>query len=190
MSTVVLIAAYPLVQLSYEVNQMLPVSDWMRDMEAEAADMLSEILNMNSPADFVLTLVMVAVLPAIGEELVLRGTFQKQIALITKSPLLSIWIAAFIFSAIHLQFEGFLPRMVLGGILGYLYHWTKTLWVPIIVHFINNGVQVGALYFSGIDLSQIEETGSDKIEWWVVLISTAVLFTASHLLIKMTSKSE
>ncbi|RLD21834.1 MAG: hypothetical protein DRI69_02975 [Bacteroidetes bacterium] len=190
LSAVILIAGYPLVQLSYEVNQLLPVSDWMRDMEQDAAAMLGEILNMNSPAEYIATLLMVAVLPAIGEELVFRGIFQKQFAEWTKSPLLSIWIAAFVFSAIHLQFEGFLPRLVLGGILGHLYYWTKTLWVPIIIHFINNGVQVSALYFSEIDLSQIDESSSEKIEWWVVLLSTAILFIASHLLIKMTNKSE
>ena len=190
MSAVILIASYPLVQLSYEVNQLLPVSGWMQDMEADAAEMLSEVLDMNSPGDYIWTLVMVAVLPAIGEELVFRGIFQKQFTEWTKSPLLSIWIAAFIFSAIHLQFEGFLPRLVLGGVLGHLYYWTKTLWVPIIIHFLNNGVQVSVLYFSGIDLSQVDETASEKIEWWVVLLSTGVLFIASHLLIKMTRKSE
>jgi CAAX protease family protein len=190
LSAVVLLAGYPLVQLSYEVNQFLPMSDWMHDMESDAADMLGEILNMNSPVDYVMTLVMVAVLPAIGEELVFRGIFQKQFTEWTKRPLLSIWMAAFVFSAIHFQFEGFLPRLVLGGILGHLYYWTKTLWVPVIVHFLNNGVQVSVLYFSGIDLSQIDESSSEKIEWWVVLLSTAVLFLASHLLIKMTGKNE
>jgi len=190
LSAVVLAAGYPLVQLSYEVNQLLPVSDWMHDMETDAAGMLSEILKMNSIGDYIWTLVMVAVLPAIGEELVFRGIFQKQFAEWTKSPLLSIWLAAFVFSAIHMQFEGFLPRLVLGGILGHLYYWTKTLWVPIIIHFINNGVQVSVLYFSGIDLSQIDESSSEKIEWWVVLLSAAVLFMMSHLLIKMTAKSE
>ena len=190
LSVIILIAGYPLVQLSYEVNQLLPVSDWMRDMENDAAALLGEILDMNSAGDFILTLVMVAVLPAIGEELVFRGIFQKQFTEWTKSPLLSIWIAAFIFSAIHLQFEGFLPRMVLGGILGHLYYWTKTLWTPIIIHFLNNGVQVGVLYFSGVDLSQIDDSSTENIEWWVVILSTAVLFMASHLLIKLTRKSE
>lgn len=190
LSVIILIAGYPLVQLSYEVNQLLPVSDWMRDMENDAAALLGEILDMNSAGDFILTLVMVAVLPAIGEELVFRGIFQKQFTEWTKSPLLSIWIAAFIFSAIHLQFEGFLPRMVLGGILGHLYYWTKTLWTPIIIHFLNNGVQVGVLYFSGVDLSQIDDSSTEKIEWWVVILSTVVLFMASHLLIKLTRRSE
>lgn len=190
LSMVILIAGYPLVQVSYELNQLIPVTDWMRDMENDAAAMLGEILSMNSTGDFILTLVMVAVLPAIGEELVFRGIFQKQLAEWTRSPILSIWMAAFIFSAIHMQFEGFLPRMVLGGILGHLYYWTKTLWVPIIIHFINNGVQVSVLYFSGMDLSQIDESSSGKIEWWVVILSTAVLFIASHFLIKMTSTSE
>jgi CAAX protease family protein len=190
LSAVVLIAGYPLVQLSYEVNQLLPVSEWMRDMEQNAADILGDVLNMNSAGDFVLTLVMVAILPAIGEELVFRGIFQKQFTEWTKSPLLSIWLAAFVFSAIHFQFEGFLPRLILGAILGHLYYWTRTLWVPIIIHFINNGVQVGVLYFSGVDLSQMDEQASEKIEWWVVLLSTALLYAASHQLIKMTKKGD
>jgi membrane protease YdiL (CAAX protease family) len=190
LSVVVLIAGYPLVQLSYEVNQMIPVADWMRDMEQNAADILGDILNMNSAGDFILTLIMVAVLPAIGEELVFRGIFQKQFAEWTKSPVVSIWMAAFVFSAIHFQFEGFLPRLILGAILGHLYYWTKTLWIPILVHFINNGFQVAVLYYSGIDLSQVEEAGTEKIEWWVVLLATIVLFGASQLLIKITKATD
>lgn len=171
-----LLAAYPLVNLSFLVNESISLPEWAKFFEAQAEDTLAAILEMNSPVIFLINLLLIALLPGIGEELVFRGILQKELSGLFRSPIVGIWVAAFIFSAIHMQFEGFLPRMVLGAVLGYLYYWTNNLWVPIIVHAFNNGVQVVLIYGTGIDVSSFDETGSNQLQWWMLPISIAVMY--------------
>ena len=173
---VFLIAAYPIVNLSFIANEAIPLPEWALQFENQAEDTLKAILTMDTPMILLINLLIIGILPGIGEELIFRGILQKQIGLMLKSPVLAIWIAAFIFSAIHLQFEGFLPRMVLGAILGYLYHWTGNLWVPIIAHAFNNGVQVIMIYATGIDLSSLDQQSSDQLKWWMVPLSLVVMY--------------
>jgi len=92
-------------------------------------------------------MLIVAVVPAVGEELLFRGVLQKIMIAWTKNPHFGVWITAFLFSALHLQFFGFFPRMLLGALFGYLFLWSKSLWLPILGHFINNGTVVLASYF-------------------------------------------
>jgi hypothetical protein len=88
-------------------------------------------------------------LPAIGEELLFRGVLQKLIQKMTGSSHWAIWITATLFSALHLQFFGFLPRLLLGALFGYLLEWTGTLWLPILAHFINNASGVIVFFITG-----------------------------------------
>lgn len=173
---VFLIAAYPLVNLSFVINESIPLPEWAKIFESQAEDTLKAILAMDTPIIFLINLIIIGLLPGIGEELIFRGILQKQIGLMLKSPVLAIWIAAFIFSAIHLQFEGFLPRMALGAVLGYLYYWTGNLWVPIIAHAFNNGVQVLMIYVTDIDVSTIDQQSSDQLKWWMIPISLIVMY--------------
>lgn len=179
-ATVILLAGYPLVQLAYEVNSLLPLSGWMREMEDSATDILQQVLAMDSAVDLIHAMMLVAVLPALGEELVFRGILQRELGVLIGSPVLGIWAAAIIFSAIHLQFAGFLPRLALGLILGYLYYWTQNLWAPILMHFLNNGFQVGILYMTGTDLSQPGETTGVTV--WSIILSVIVLYAGSEYL--------
>ena len=185
-----LMAAYPLVNLSYLVNEAIPLPSWAITFEDQAADTLEAILNMPNPMILLLNIIIIAILPGIGEELIFRGIIQKQIGLMLKSPLAGIWISAFIFSAIHLQFEGFLPRMALGAVLGYLYYWTGNLWVPIIAHAFNNGIQVVLIYFTGMDISNIDETGSDQLEWWMIPLCIVVMYFIHNAILKNRRLSE
>ena len=102
---------------------------------------------MNSAMDLFINLIMIGLIPAIGEELVFRGVVQKIFSQWSKNVHIGIWSAAFLFSAMHMQFYGFLPRMMLGGLLGYLYVWSGSLWLPIIGHFVNNAGAVLMSYF-------------------------------------------
>lgn len=171
-----LMAAYPLVNLSFLINESIPLPAWASMFESQAEDTLKAILTMDTPVIFLFNLIIIAILPGIGEELIFRGILQKQVGLIFRSPVAAIWIAAFIFSAIHLQFEGFLPRMVLGAVLGYLYYWTKNLWVPIIAHAFNNGVQVVLIYVTGMDISNFDEESSDQLQWWMIPLSITIMY--------------
>src|SRR5690606_9164914 len=99
-----------------------------------------------SHLQMVLAFVVVVVLPAIGEEIVFRGMIQNDFYRATRNAHLSIWITAILFSAIHLQFYGFFPRMFLGALFGYLYFWSGNLWMPVLAHFVNNGFTLISLY--------------------------------------------
>jgi membrane protease YdiL (CAAX protease family) len=179
-----LLAAYPLVNLSYLVNAVVPLPDWALDFENQAEETMRILLKMNSPLVFAANLVVIAILPGIGEELIFRGVLQKQLGFIFNNRILAIWTAAFIFSAIHLQFEGFLPRMALGVVLGYLYYWTGNLWVPMIAHAFNNGIQIVIIYATGLDISQVDETSSDQLQWWMIPLSVGVMYVLYNTILK------
>jgi membrane protease YdiL (CAAX protease family) len=99
----------------------------------------------------ILNLFIIAILPAVGEEFFFRGVLQKILIKLFKSGHVGIWVTAFIFSAIHFQFFGFVPRFILGLIFGYLFFWSGTLWLPVISHFINNAVPVIMAYIQGME---------------------------------------
>lgn len=162
--------AYPLVTFAHYINSLLPLADWMVQAEQDVSATLKKILDGNSTAMIFVNVVLIALMPAIGEELVFRGILQKNIARIFKNGHIGVWIAAIIFSLIHFQFEGFLARMMLGAIMGYGYYYTRNLWVPILMHFMNNFIPVIAFMVAGEDLtdaSQLEE----EFKWWTILVS-------------------
>lgn len=171
-----LIAAYPLVNLTYMVNEAIPLPSWAAAFEDQAEETLMAILKMDNPLVFVANLILIAILPGIGEELIFRGIIQKETAKILRNPIAGIWISAFIFSAIHLQFEGFLPRMALGAVLGYIYYWTGNLWISMIVHAFNNGIQVALIYITGMDVTAFDEESSGQLQWWMIPLSIAAMY--------------
>ncbi|MDF3077919.1 MAG: Abortive infection protein [Sphingobacteriaceae bacterium] len=153
LAIVILFAAYPLLDLSVTLNKQmkLPESlhwmeEWMRQKEDEMAALTKQLLSADSPAGLAVNLLMIAILPAIGEEFIFRGCLQNTVWRWTKNYHLAIWITAFVFSAIHVQFLGFLPRMLLGALLGYLLVWGRSIWLPILAHFTNNATSVIAAY--------------------------------------------
>ncbi|PLX06689.1 MAG: hypothetical protein C0594_06605 [Marinilabiliales bacterium] len=99
-------------------------------------------LKVHSIGDFLVNILMIAIIPAIGEELLFRGIIQKLLIEWTRKTWLGIVLTAIIFSAIHFQFYGFIPRFLLGMLFGYLLIWSKNIWLPIFAHFINNGTAV------------------------------------------------
>jgi membrane protease YdiL (CAAX protease family) len=103
--------------------------------------------NFESKAELMIALLVIAVLPAIGEELVFRGLIQNELNKLTKNVHIAIWLSAILFSAFHLQFFGFLPRVLLGALFGYLYYWSGNLTMAILAHFTNNAVAIMSLYY-------------------------------------------
>jgi membrane protease YdiL (CAAX protease family) len=127
------------------------VEQWMIRKENSTIQLTGIIMTQDSFPIMLLNLLMIAILPAIGEELIFRGIFQKIFYRIFRSGNLAIWVTAFIFSAIHLQFFGFLPRFILGLIFGYLFLWSGNLWMPVIAHFVNNAISVIVSYIQSPD---------------------------------------
>lgn len=144
-----IISISPLIDVLSTWNQglQLPkslrsIEDWMINTEKAAEVATNTLLNTDSWGGFVMNIIIIAIMAGIGEELMFRGVIQKILIGWTKNIHLGILYTAIIFSAIHFQFYGFVPRMILGMVLGYLYIWSKSLWVPVIAHAINNALTV------------------------------------------------
>jgi membrane protease YdiL (CAAX protease family) len=143
---------------------LAPVETWMKEKEESATRLTELFLSENNLLSLLANLLVIAATAAIGEEMFFRGALQRIIGKWSKNPHLIIWSVAILFSAFHLQFYGFLPRMLLGAFFGYLVYWSKNIWLPIFAHFMNNALAVITLsntelkenhYMTG-DLSQQE----------------------------------
>lgn len=154
------------------------VENWMRANEDNAALMTDAFLNVNTIGGLLFNLFMIALLPAIGEELLFRGVIQKIFTNWTKNTHWGIWISAILFSALHLQFYGFFPRMMLGVIFGYLLVWSGSMWLPMLAHFINNAVAVIAMWMvsEGKIDPTVEEFGATPESSYAAIISIAFSF--------------
>ena len=167
-----LLVSFPLIQYSFYVNsELIPLPEWARAMEDNTAGVIEALLNTDSVLLVLFNVLIIAVVPAIGEEIIFRGLLQGKIMDSLKNPVAAIWITAFLFSAMHMQFEGFIPRLLLGALLGYLYYWTNNLWVPIIAHFLNNFIQVVAQYMYSNEMSELNIDEMDSVPAWQALIS-------------------
>jgi uncharacterized protein len=125
------------------------VEKWMIDKESDASRLTDILMTQGTFWAMLFNLLLIAVIPAIGEELIFRGVFQTILKDFFKSGHLAIWVTAFVFSVLHFQFFGFIPRFILGLIFGYLFFWSGTIWLPVISHFVNNAVSVIAAYIQG-----------------------------------------
>lgn len=144
-----IVSVSPLIDLLSTWNQglhlpesMKAVEQWMINSEKAAEITTNQLLNTSSWGGFIMNILIIAIMAGIGEELLFRGILQKILINWTRNTHLGILCAAIIFSAIHFQFFGFFPRMILGMVLGYLYVWSKSIWVPIIAHALNNALTV------------------------------------------------
>lgn len=191
LGSMLILAAFPLAQFAFWLNMKIPMPSFLIEMEAGTAEMVKNLLLVDQPHELWFNLFVIAVIPAIGEEFIFRGILQKKLVEHMKNPHVAIWLAAIIFSAIHMQFQGFLSRMLLGGVLGYLYHWTGNLWVPIIAHLVNNGIQIIGQYFFQKGMIDINmDSTIVEIDWAMTLIAFVVVGVLSYVLIKLNTKKE
>lgn len=137
--------------------------DWARGEEDRLEKLTRIMTDMQSVGDLCIGILVIALLPAIGEELVFRGMIQQELQRATKNIHLAIWTSAAIFSAIHVQFFGFVPRLLLGALFGYLYYWSGNLLIPIFSHFFNNAFAVVMLYLYKNDLISIDVEGNEPV---------------------------
>lgn len=119
-----------------------PLETWMKAKEAEMEVFVNLLIQEEGIGALLSNLIVMALLAALTEELLFRGAIQRIIEKWTQNHHLVIWVTAILFSAIHMQFYGFIPRMLLGAYLGYLLYWSKSMWLPIFAHFANNAIAV------------------------------------------------
>lgn len=149
----------PMDSLIIELNQAMKlpavlseVETWMKNKELQLEKLTLFLTDFSTMGQFLVAFLVIAIIPAIGEELLFRGILQQKIMEKIGNPHVAIWASAAIFSAIHLQFYGFLPRLLLGAMFGYLYYWAGNLWIPIFAHLVNNGFTVTMLYLNKINI--------------------------------------
>src|SRR5579859_5580033 len=142
-------------------ESMKGFESWARTYEDRAEELTKYMTQFSSPGEFLFAFVVIAILPALGEELVFRGMLQPQLFQATKNIHVAIWGSAILFSAFHLQFFGFVPRMLLGALFGYLYYWSGNLLMSMFAHFVNNGFSVLMLYLNQQGVMDIDIESTD-----------------------------
>uniref|UniRef100_UPI0032173525 CPBP family intramembrane glutamic endopeptidase n=1 Tax=uncultured Draconibacterium sp. TaxID=1573823 RepID=UPI0032173525 len=164
---------------------MSGIEQWMKESEENAAIITKAFLDVKTIPGLAFNVFMIAFLPAIGEELLFRGVIQRIFTNMTKSYHWGIWISAILFSALHMQFYGFVPRVLLGAIFGYMLIWSGSMWLPIVGHFLNNAFAVVGMYLinNGLISPDFEEIGSTSDSYYMAAFSL-VLIIAFMLIIK------
>ncbi len=149
-----------------------------REIEAQYKQSMLAMATMRNGMDYLLSLLVIAIAPAIFEEVLFRGGVQRILVGYTKSAFWGILISSIIFSAIHGSYFGFLPRVGLGIVLGLLYYQSKNIWLNIAMHFINNGIVVTQLYILNRMKKPIEKAMDETMPMWIGLIAIAFLVAA------------
>ncbi|MEO1258548.1 MAG: type II CAAX endopeptidase family protein [Bacteroidota bacterium] len=180
------VMAFPLAQVAFAANRWIVEKiSWLQQFvptESSSEDLMQGLLVMPAPWEMLFSLIVMAAIPAIGEELVFRGLLQKQLQRIMSNPYTAILVTALVFSFAHFQVQRFLAIFLLGLILGLVFYWTKNLWVPIAGHFVFNGTQVVAAYFNQENLDQLNASEEIQMPFGVIAISlVVVLFIAKKL---------
>lgn len=173
-----IVAAFMVVNslfIEWNSNASLPsflkgMEEWMREKESLAEEVTKFLTTFHSVQEFLLAILVIAILPAIGEEFVFRGLLQTELAAAFRNHHVAIWVSAAIFSAIHIQFFGFVPRLLLGALFGYLFYWSGNLAFPIIAHFIQNGGQLFILYMVQKGVWEIDMDSTESFPWYMILI--------------------
>ena len=185
------VAALPSITWLAEWNKGLELPSFLSSMEAqmqameEAARVLTErFLQTSSVGMLFVNLFVMAFLPALCEEMMFRGWLQRRLSSSVNIHV-AVWVTAFVFSAIHFQFYGFIPRMLIGAVLGYMYYYTGSLWAPILAHFVNNAaaVLVAFVSYNGLVAFDFEQLGVGDT-WYVAVASVAVCVALMSRLMK------
>lgn len=182
----IMLISSPLMEMLISLNQKMSfppafkaVENWMRKMEDTAGQQTEILLQMKTVGSFIVNLLMIAILPALAEEFIFRGCFQQIFTGWTKSMHWGIWIAAALFSAIHFEFFGFLPRMLLGAFFGYFAAWSGSIWPAVLGHFLNNGVAVVMSYLYQVKYLANNPDDQQLFDWKSYIFSivlTGILF--------------
>lgn len=201
LTILIMATSVPAISQLIELNEAMKlpgwlagVEEWMQHTEDQAQQLTEIFLNINTLGGFLFNLLMIAVLPAIGEELLFRGLFQRLFHDWLGNIHVAIILAAFLFGAMHLQFYGILPRTILGLLFGYLFYWSGSLWIPIFAHFLNNAVAVSISYFErqGSISTSLQDFGNTDNLFLIlssVLLTLLFLYLFKYVSFLRTTKS-
>ncbi|MFG6386481.1 MAG: CPBP family intramembrane metalloprotease [Muribaculaceae bacterium] len=181
MAVAVMIVSSPFMSWIIELNQSIhlpeslaTVEAAMRTMEDNAASAVESMLGPSTPGNLIVNVLLIGIMAGFSEELFFRGGLQRLLSTTRMSPWAAVWISAIVFSALHMQFFGFVPRMLLGAFFGYLLVWSGSVWLPIALHAFNNSMFVILKQVTG---SGEPSLGGAESSWYTILIS-AILTAA------------
>jgi uncharacterized protein len=166
------------------------LEDFMKSMEDQMAELTKTLTTFDSVFKLIVAILVIGVIAGIGEELIFRGLVQRKIWLGTGNIHVAIWLAAAIFSFIHFQFYGFLPRLLLGALFGYLYYWSGNLWVPIFAHIFNNSLAVIVMYLINIKKIDADLEKMENIPFSAVIASFFITLALLFYFKKLNSSNE
>lgn len=169
------------------------LEDLLQQMEETAGDLTERMLQVDTFWGLLFNLLVIALIAAVGEELTFRGVIQQALFKGVKNVHVAVFLSAFIFSFIHFQFYGFLPRMFLGLILGYLFYYSGSIWTSILMHFINNGTAVVIAFlnykgYTSIDVEHFGSTSSIVLMLVSLAITVGLIFLSSKIKYKYGRK--
>jgi hypothetical protein len=191
-ATVISFLAVNSVFIQWNQGITLPpgIEEWARSFENRATELTKYLTTFDSFGQVIFAFIVIAIIPAIGEELVFRGIIQRQFYKSTKNTHVSIWLGAAIFSIMHFQLYGFVPRMFLGALFGYLYYWSGNIIMPMVAHFINNGMIVVAMYLYQQKLIDVDMESNEAAPWSAVLVSAIITGVLLYVFKKFYEKKQ
>jgi membrane protease YdiL (CAAX protease family) len=198
-AVMIILSVMPLINLLAEYNSQIkfpeslaPLENSFKQSEKDAEEIIMKFLKTSSFSGLMFNMFMVALLPALGEELMFRGVLQKVFTKMTRNIHWGIIISSFLFSAVHFQFYGLFPRWLLGMIFGYMFYWSGSIWAPIIAHFINNAFAVWGYYMlnKGRVSQDTLDTGASTDMLHLTIISTLIFFLACYNFYRYSQRKE
>ena len=200
-----MLVALPAINLLGYMNKQMvlpaflePLEQWMKTSEEGAKVLIEQFMNVTTFGGLIINILLMALLPAVAEELTFRGVLMnffevngERLKVKGGRVHLAIWCSAILFSAIHMQFYGFVPRMLMGALFGYMLVWTGSLWIPILMHFTNNAVAV-ILYFIALradwDMDKVDAIGTDDT-LWLGVVSMVITIVGIYIFRRSTTMS-
>jgi len=171
----IMLLGFPVIEFLGNLNQKFPISKALRDYENEVQKMSDSMLQMNSFWSMIFDLLFIGLLTAIIEEVLFRGVMQSVFIRWTKNKHAAVWIVAILFSAFHMEFSGFIPRMFLGLLFGYFTVWSGSIWPAIWAHFVNNGTIVVITYMAQQKLVNIDPNDQHSFNNIIYIISGVMM---------------
>ncbi len=185
LTVVLMFSMVPVINTLMVFNELLELppflswlEQWMKSSEAQAMKITEAFLDVNTTRALMFNILVIAILPALGEEFLFRGVLQKLFHQLTGNIHVTIIITAALFSAIHMQFYGFLPRFLLGLLFGYLLFWSGSIWLPVAAHFINNGAAVVLAYLSATGQLSFNQDTIGTGDGEFIFLAVSVLLSA------------
>lgn len=168
-------------------ESMADIQRILEEYEENATYFTGMLMGGDSVGSLVIAILIVGLLTGFSEELYFRGALQRLFSTSRVNIHLSIWATAFIFSAVHLQIFGFIPRMLLGALFGYMMYWSGSVWMAMIAHVTNNTLVVLVTRYSDdlpLDFNTLGAgfTAADDWSFWISILATAGCLTGIYLL--------